>query len=120
MTEAAELQLRFPLPFWTPDTPDLGCFVRRDHEFRPDYNFFLWMEPVPWELPPSGPVVSLSWQLPVPSWGSSSLEASHPADACSPAAAAVRTSDRRREDVRGKAQVSQDLLGLEQICGPQL
>jgi hypothetical protein len=56
MVASVERELRFPLPFWTPYTPDLGCFVRQGHAFQPDYNYFLWLEPAPWELTPSGPV----------------------------------------------------------------
>ena len=49
----------FPWPFpWftTPDTPDLGCFVRNEHGFQVDANFFLWMEFPPWEFQNGQPV----------------------------------------------------------------
>src|SRR5688500_1816196 len=39
----------FPFPFWTPNTPDLGCFVRRQHDFQLDANFRLWNEFPPWD-----------------------------------------------------------------------
>jgi hypothetical protein len=35
-------------PFGTPNTPDLGCFVRRNHEFQVDGEFPLWAEFAPW------------------------------------------------------------------------
>jgi hypothetical protein len=39
-----------PIYFWTPDTPDLGCFVRSDHVFQVDSpNFHLWAEPPPYD-----------------------------------------------------------------------
>jgi hypothetical protein len=39
----------FPFQFWTPNTPDLGCFVRRKHGFRIDAEFRLWNEFAPWD-----------------------------------------------------------------------
>jgi hypothetical protein len=36
-------------PFWTPDTPDLGCFVRQKHGLE-TYNFHVYGEPSPWEI----------------------------------------------------------------------
>jgi hypothetical protein len=35
--------------FLTPNTPDLGCFVRRKHEFQVDADFHLWTEFPPWD-----------------------------------------------------------------------
>lgn len=37
------------LLFPTPNTPDLGCFVRREHEFELDANFHLFAEPPPFD-----------------------------------------------------------------------
>ncbi|HEX2468991.1 MAG TPA: hypothetical protein VHK05_00255 [Candidatus Limnocylindrales bacterium] len=34
-------------PFWSPDAPDLGCFVSNKHGLE-SYNFFVWGEPAPW------------------------------------------------------------------------
>jgi hypothetical protein len=34
-------------PFWSPDTPDLGCFVQHRHDLE-SYNFYVWGEPAPW------------------------------------------------------------------------
>lgn len=39
----------FPFQFWTPNTPDLGCFLRRKHGFRIDAEFRLWNEFPPWD-----------------------------------------------------------------------
>jgi hypothetical protein len=36
--------------YYTPATPDLGCFVRNEHPFQLDSNFFLWNEFPPWEI----------------------------------------------------------------------
>ena len=36
-------------PFWSPATPDLGCFVRRQHGLE-SYNFHIHGEPSPWEI----------------------------------------------------------------------
>jgi hypothetical protein len=36
--------------FTTPNTPDLGCFVRNEHGFEVDSNFFFWPEFAPWEI----------------------------------------------------------------------
>jgi len=36
-------------PFATPNTPDLGCFVRQKHGFQED-GTFLWTEYAPWTL----------------------------------------------------------------------
>ncbi len=37
------------LPFWTPDTPDLGCFVRQKHRLE-TYDFHVYGEPSPWVI----------------------------------------------------------------------
>ena len=36
-------------PFFSPATPDLGCFTRNKHPFQHDWDFFLWTEFAPWE-----------------------------------------------------------------------
>jgi hypothetical protein len=36
-------------PFLTPNTPDLGCFVRQKHGFQED-GTFLWAEFAPWTI----------------------------------------------------------------------
>jgi hypothetical protein len=36
-------------PFWTPDTPDLGCFVRQKHGLE-TYDFHVYGEPSPWVI----------------------------------------------------------------------
>jgi hypothetical protein len=36
-------------PFWTPDTPDLGCFVNRKHGLE-TYDFHIYGEPSPWQI----------------------------------------------------------------------
>jgi hypothetical protein len=36
-------------PWWTPDTPDLGCFVRRVHGLE-TYDFHVYGEPSPWVI----------------------------------------------------------------------
>jgi hypothetical protein len=36
-------------PFWTPDTPDLGCFVRQKHGLE-TYDFHVYGKPSPWEI----------------------------------------------------------------------
>jgi hypothetical protein len=36
-------------PFWSPDTPDLGCFVQRKHGLE-TYDFHVYGEPSPWEI----------------------------------------------------------------------
>jgi hypothetical protein len=41
------LDLSDLFPFWTPDVPDLGCFIRRKHELE-SYDFYIWGEPAPW------------------------------------------------------------------------
>src|SRR5215207_6645814 len=43
---------RFHWPFWfaTPDAPDLGCFVEREHEFEVDGDWPFWMAFTPWEF----------------------------------------------------------------------
>lgn len=40
----------WPLPWWTPNAPDLGCFVRNEHPFELDANFFFWAEFSPWQI----------------------------------------------------------------------
>ena len=47
--EKSALVWSFPW-FTTPNTPDLGCFLRQEHDFALDANFFLWLEYAPWEL----------------------------------------------------------------------
>jgi hypothetical protein len=36
-------------PFWTPNTPDLGCFVTQKHGLE-TYNFHIYGEPSPWVI----------------------------------------------------------------------
>jgi hypothetical protein len=36
-------------PFWTPNTPDLGCFVRQKHGLE-TYDFHVYGQPSPWEI----------------------------------------------------------------------
>jgi hypothetical protein len=45
--DTARLHLPELFPWWSPDTPDLGCFVRRQHGFE-SYNFHVHGEPSPW------------------------------------------------------------------------
>jgi len=33
-----------------PHAPDLGCFVRNEHPFEVDSNFFFWNEYPPWQM----------------------------------------------------------------------
>jgi hypothetical protein len=47
--DTARLHLPDLFPFWTPDTPDLGCFVRQKHGLE-TYNFHVYGEPSPWEI----------------------------------------------------------------------
>jgi hypothetical protein len=56
MAAPVEGELRFLFPFRFLDTHDLGCFIRQSHEFRPDHDFLLCLEPAPWQLAPLGPV----------------------------------------------------------------
>lgn len=44
---ASLLDLHDLFPLWTPDVPDLGCFVEHRHDLE-SYNFFVWGEPAPW------------------------------------------------------------------------
>lgn len=39
-----------PLPFATPNVPDLGCFKSRKHGFQDILEFPHWAEPPPWEF----------------------------------------------------------------------
>lgn len=43
-------RLDLPTIFTTPDTPDLGCFVRQSHAFEIDAHFHMWAEPPPFEI----------------------------------------------------------------------
>jgi hypothetical protein len=53
----------WPFPwFTTPNTPDLGCFVRSEHGFQVDSNSFLWLEFAPWEVQ-NGALVFLPHQV---------------------------------------------------------
>lgn len=36
--------------FYSPATPDLGCFVRKQHKFEVDADFFIWNEFPPYEM----------------------------------------------------------------------
>lgn len=55
--------LAWPFPwFTTPNTPDLGCFVKNEHPFAVDSNFFLWNEYAPWEIV-NGAVVYIPHQV---------------------------------------------------------
>lgn len=42
-------QLPDLFPFWTPDTPDLGCFVQQKHGLE-TYDFHVYGEPSPWVI----------------------------------------------------------------------
>jgi hypothetical protein len=42
-------QLVHPFPWFTPNTPDLGCFTQNKHGFEVDANFFMWAEPPPFD-----------------------------------------------------------------------
>ena len=43
-----DLDLLFP--YYSPNAPDLGCFLNRKHELE-SYNFFVFGEPAPWTGP---------------------------------------------------------------------
>jgi hypothetical protein len=47
--DSSRLHLPDVFPWWTPDTPDLGCFVRRAHELE-TYDFHVYGEPSPWVI----------------------------------------------------------------------
>jgi hypothetical protein len=43
--------LLWPFPWFnTPNTPDLGCYMRQEHGFQVDSNYFFWLEYAPWEI----------------------------------------------------------------------
>jgi len=45
----SHLHLPDLFPFWSPDTPDLGCFVSQKHGLE-TYNFHVYGEPSPWVI----------------------------------------------------------------------
>ncbi len=47
MVGTALLDLHKVFPWWTPDVPDLGCFVRRKHGLE-SYDWNIWNEFSPW------------------------------------------------------------------------
>jgi hypothetical protein len=48
VTLMANAPVLWPFPwFATPNRPDLGCFVRNEHGFQVDSNFFFWLEYAP-------------------------------------------------------------------------
>jgi hypothetical protein len=47
--DAARLHLPDFFPFWSPDTPDLGCFIERKHGLE-TYDFHVYGEPSPWRI----------------------------------------------------------------------
>ncbi len=46
---ASIVDLNVLFPFYTPDVPDLGCFVEHRHDLE-SYDFYVWGEPSPWNL----------------------------------------------------------------------
>ena len=42
--ESPRLHLHDLFPFWTPNTPDLGCFVRQKHGLE-TYDFHVYESP---------------------------------------------------------------------------